>query len=63
MTQEREKLNEEIREGLTLKKPQMHSLRLKREELAREKEEILLRVSDLQRIGKEMEEANSNLLN
>lgn len=40
----------------------MHNLRLKREELARDKEEVLLRVSDLQRLGKEMEEANTNLM-
>jgi hypothetical protein len=45
-----------------LKKPQLHNLRLKHEDLAREREEILLRTTDLQRIGKEMEEANNNLM-
>jgi hypothetical protein len=47
---------------LTLKKPQLHNLRLKHEDLVREREEILLRTTDLQRIGKEMEEANNNLM-
>lgn len=47
---------------MTLKKPQLHNLRLKHEDLVREREEILLRTTDLQRIGKEMEEANNNLM-
>lgn len=45
-----------------MKKPQLHNLRLKHEDLVREREEILLRTTDLQRIGKEMEEANNNLM-
>lgn len=57
------KLASEVTETLSIKRPQLHNLRLKHEDLVREKEEILLRTIDLSRIGKEMEEANNNLLN
>ena len=62
LTEEREQLTAQIRENLTLKKPQMHGLRLKREDLVREKEGIETKSKDLGRMGKQMEEANSNML-
>jgi hypothetical protein len=47
---------------MVINKPILHNLRLKHEDLMREKEEIMIRANDLSRIGKEMEEANKNLL-
>ena len=49
-------------EALALKKPQLHNLALKHEDLTREKEDLAQRYRDLERLGKEMDEANGNLL-
>ena len=62
LTEERQRLTAEVKEALTLKKPLLHNLRLKREDLVREKGEILLRANDMKRIAKEMQEANYNKL-